>query len=63
MVVIRTMGVPLTGFGKHLAQPCPRSADRFYRRRSCPLWVIGTDPTGKYHRCTLRTSDWTTAEE
>jgi integrase len=52
-----------TGFGKNQTEACPHTADRFYRRCSCPLWVIGTDPRGGYHRKTLRTSNWTTAEE
>jgi integrase/recombinase XerD len=52
----------LSVYRRHL-KTCPHTADRFYRRCSCPLWVIGTDPQGNYHRRTLKTSNWTTAEE
>src|SRR5262249_22824533 len=37
--------------------------DRFYRKCRCPLWVIGTDPRGLYHRRTLRTANWNVAED
>jgi integrase/recombinase XerD len=52
-----------TGFGHNETEPCPHSADRFYRRCSCPLWVMGKDPRGEYHRRTLRTSNWAIAED
>src|ERR1700688_3646310 len=36
---------------------------RTWKRCGCPLWVIGTDPRGVYHRHTLNTNSWTTAED
>jgi integrase/recombinase XerD len=52
-----------TGFGTDKDEPCPHSADRTYRKCHCPLWVIGTDPRGEYHRRTLKTSNWDVAEQ
>jgi len=41
-----------------------RSAEiRAFRKCSCPLWIIGTDPRGEYHRHTLNTNSWQVAEE
>lgn len=33
-----------------------------YRKCACPLWIIGTDPRGGYHRRSLGTTTWATAE-
>jgi integrase len=36
---------------------------RTWKRCDCPLWIIGTDPRGAYHRHTLDTASWASAEE
>lgn len=39
------------------------TARRTWKRCGCPLWVIGTDPRGEYHRRSLNTNNWQTAED
>src|SRR5215472_10777624 len=36
---------------------------RAWNRCGCPIWIIGTDPRGVFHRHTLNTANWTVAEE
>lgn len=61
----------LTVYPRHLADceaklrskgMSPREM-RTWRRCGCPLWIIGTDPRGEYHRRTLNTANWSIAEE
>src|SRR5215469_3494029 len=35
---------------------------RAWNRCGCPIWIIGTDPRGVFHRHTLNTANWTVAE-
>ncbi len=52
-----------TGFGLEKRDPCPNSGDRFVRKGDkCPMWVEGVDLNGNYHRKSLRTISWDTAE-
>lgn len=52
----------LSLYRRHLSD-CPHRTDRLYRRCTCPVWIMGTDPRGKFHRHTLHTNSWTAAEE
>src|SRR5215831_9889292 len=36
---------------------------RTWKRCSCPLWIIGNDPRGEYHRHSLDTTSWEVAEK
>lgn len=35
---------------------------RVWKRCGCPLWIIGNDPRGEYHRESLHTTSWEVAE-
>jgi integrase len=35
---------------------------RTWKRCGCPLWIIGNDPRGSYHRHSLDTTSWEVAE-
>jgi integrase/recombinase XerD len=35
---------------------------RTWKRCRCPLWIIGTDPRGEYHRRSLNTTSWEVAD-
>ena len=35
---------------------------RSWKRCGCPLWIIGNDPRGEYHRRSLNTTSWEAAE-
>ena len=38
------------------------AARRVWRRCGCPIWVMGNDPRGEFHRRSLDTNNWQTAE-
>src|ERR1700682_4049788 len=46
----------LTLYRRHL-KGCPKPADRFYKRCSCPMWVEGT-ANETYIRRSLKTGSW-----
>ena len=46
----------LTLYRRHL-KGCPKTADRFYKRCSCPMWVEGT-ANETYIRRSLKTGSW-----
>jgi integrase/recombinase XerD len=46
----------LTLYRRHRKR-CPKTADRFYKRCSCPMWVEGT-ANETYIRRTLKTGSW-----
>ncbi len=48
--------------GKLRARGLTPTEIRAWRRCDCPIWIIGTDPRGVYHRRSLNTSTWTVAE-
>lgn len=60
----------LTLFARHLKSCEPKLRTkgmttgelRYYRRCGCPVWLIGLDPHGTYHRRSLNTTSWTIAE-
>ncbi len=51
----------LTLYRRHL-KLCSKTADRFYKRRSCPMWVEGT-ARGEYIRWSLKTGSWERASQ
>jgi integrase/recombinase XerD len=48
--------------GKLKARGLKPAEIRTYRKCPCPLWIIGTDPRGEYHRRSLNTTSWEVAE-
>jgi integrase len=53
-----------TGFGPDRSLPCPHSEQRIVKKVDrCPVWVEGVDPSGRYHRKSLRTSSWDVGEK
>src|ERR1039457_1794977 len=38
------------------------AARRVSRRCGCPIWVMGNDPRGEFHRRSLDTNNWQVAE-
>lgn len=66
----RTVGFMLTVYARHVeacetalkAKGLSPAARRSWRRCGCPLWVMGNDPRGEFHRHSLNTTNWQTAE-
>lgn len=42
---------------------CPKQADRYWKRCSCPMWVEGTTSKGNYIRQSLKTRSWEEAQK